>query len=72
MWECEESLPAEIKSAWEAGAPVHDLGDLANALQRIMESLKRWSHEKFGAVTSELEKLRKRLEELNGQDPGGN
>jgi hypothetical protein len=37
-----------------------------------MSSLKPWSHEKFGGVTSELEKLKKRLEELNSLDANGN
>jgi uncharacterized radical SAM superfamily protein len=48
------------------------LGDIAVNLQGTMSSLKRWSHEKFGVVTSELEKLRKRLEELNSLDAVGN
>jgi hypothetical protein len=52
--------------------PMYNLGELAITLQRTMRSLKRWILDKFGAVTSELEKLRKRLEELNAQDPMGN
>jgi hypothetical protein len=48
------------------------LGDIAVNLQGTMSSLKWWSHEKFGVVTSELEKLRKRLEELNSLDAVGN
>jgi hypothetical protein len=35
-------------------------------LKKVMTCLTSWSHEKFGAVTLELEKLRKRLEELAG------
>jgi hypothetical protein len=64
MWEREPSLPKEIKLAWAAGNPVHHLGDVAKNLTGVMQSLKRWSKQKFGAVTKELEKLRKRLEEL--------
>jgi hypothetical protein len=52
--------------------PMYNLGELAITLQRTMRSLKRWILDKFGAVTSELVKLRKRLEELNAQDPMGN
>jgi hypothetical protein len=48
------------------------LGDIAVNLQGTMSSLKPWSHEKFGGVTSELEKLKKRLEELNSLDANGN
>jgi hypothetical protein len=64
MWEREPSLPKEIKSVWAAGNLVHHLGDVAKNLTGVMQSLKRQSKQKFGAVTKELEKLRKRLEEL--------
>jgi hypothetical protein len=36
----------------------------------LMSSLRRWSKEKFGAVNGELEKTRKRMEELGGEDLG--
>jgi hypothetical protein len=68
MWEQEPSLPDEIKSSWIAGTLVHHLGDIAGNLTGIMQSLNRWSKQKFGAVTRKLEQLRKRLEEL-GANP---
>jgi hypothetical protein len=34
-----------------------------------MSALKLWCREKFSVVTSELEKFRKRLEELSEKDP---
>jgi hypothetical protein len=34
-----------------------------------MSSLRSWSKEKFGAVTSELLKIRRRMEVLNEQEP---
>jgi hypothetical protein len=39
MWERAESLPNEIRRAWEAGAPVHTLGDVAGKLSGVMSSL---------------------------------
>jgi hypothetical protein len=36
----------------------------------LMSSLRRWSKEKFGAVNGELEKIRKRMEELGGDNLG--
>jgi hypothetical protein len=69
MWEREESLPDEIRRAWEAGAPVQTLGDVAGKLSGVMSSLRSWSKVNFGAVTSELEKIRAKMEELSRQDP---
>jgi hypothetical protein len=34
-----------------------------------MSSIRSWSKEKFGAVTSELLKIRRRMEVLNEQEP---
>jgi hypothetical protein len=34
-----------------------------------MSALKTWSKEKFGAITSELERLPKELEELHEREP---
>jgi hypothetical protein len=69
MWEREELLPDEIKHAWETGIQARDLGDVAGKLRGVMSALKAWSREKFGAITSELEKLRRKLEELHEKDP---
>jgi hypothetical protein len=65
MWEREESLPEEICIAWQQGKPVQHLGDVAGNLQMVMRSLSNWSRKKFGAVTKELDMLRKNLEELS-------
>jgi hypothetical protein len=46
---------------------IHDLGDVVGNLKKVMACLTSWSRDKFGAVTRELEKLRKRLEELTAR-----
>jgi hypothetical protein len=33
MWEREDSLPQEIKAAWEAGEAVHNLGNVTDRLR---------------------------------------
>jgi hypothetical protein len=58
MWERDQSLPEEICAAWHACEAVHDLCDIVGNLKKVMTSLSRWSCEKFGAVTLELEKWR--------------
>jgi hypothetical protein len=46
MWERLDSLPGEIKKAWEStGWTLHNLGDIATSLRDVMTSLKRWSKE---------------------------
>jgi hypothetical protein len=65
MWEREPTLPAAIDDDWKNGKSVRDLGDIATNLHGVMASLKRWSKDKFGAVTQELENLHKKLEDLN-------
>jgi hypothetical protein len=69
MWEIEETLPKEIKHAWGTDAHAQNLGDIAGKLKGVMSALKTWSKEKFGAVTRELERLHKELEELHEKDP---
>jgi hypothetical protein len=64
MQERESSLPDEVRSAWNAGVSVHDLGDVTRNLRSMMSNLMRWNREKFWAVTQERDKLRKRLVEL--------
>jgi hypothetical protein len=64
MWERDQALPDEIRSARHACTAVHDLGDISGNLKKVMSNLSNWSREKFGGVTHELEKLRKRMEEL--------
>jgi hypothetical protein len=67
LWEREESLSEEIRLEWHEGKLVHQLGDVAGNLKIIMRLLSNWSRIKSGAVTKELETLRKRLEELSNQ-----
>jgi hypothetical protein len=85
MWDREESLPeefrcawetgtlaqnlGEFRCAWETGTLAQNLGDFAGKLKGVMSALKLWCREKFSVVTSELEKFRKRLEELSEKDP---
>jgi hypothetical protein len=70
MWEREVSLIKEIHNSWEASHPVQSLGDVATNLKLLMLSLKRWSKQKFGAVTGELGKIRKPMEEVGDDDHG--
>jgi hypothetical protein len=44
---------------------VCSLGDIRKTLTGVMSSLVKWSHDKFGAVSKELEKNRERMEELS-------
>jgi hypothetical protein len=67
MWERDETLPEEIHLAWAAGNQIHDLGDVAENLKKVMASLTSWSRDKFRQVTWELEKLKKRREELTSR-----
>jgi hypothetical protein len=62
-------LLEEIRRAWEAGNPIQTLWDVAGNLNVVMTSPRKWSRKKFGGVTSKLEKLRKHMEDLRGQDP---
>lgn len=41
-----------------------ELGAITKSLNEVMCDLKSWSKDKFGAITRELESLRKKLEEL--------
>jgi CO dehydrogenase/acetyl-CoA synthase epsilon subunit len=65
MWKRETSLPDHIQSAWEDGDLVQHLGDISYVLKRMTNSLKKWSHDKFTAVTKELMHIRKKMEELS-------
>jgi hypothetical protein len=66
MWERLDFLAEEIKEAW-CTTPNHEgLGGVAAALKRVQGALWCWSKKNFGAVTTELEALRSRLEELKG------
>jgi hypothetical protein len=58
MWEREESLPGEIQDAWQQEEVIHSLRDVAGRLKHVQARIKRWSLDKFGAVTKELSALR--------------
>jgi hypothetical protein len=73
MWERDDSLPSEIKQAWEAfGRTVQHPGDVTGTLQKVMISLRRWSKEKFGTVMKEIANIKESLEVLTLQDPVAN
>jgi hypothetical protein len=65
MWEREDSLPNEIEHAWDVGVHAQDLEHVIGKLKGVMLALNTWSREKFGTVSSEIERIRKRLEELH-------
>jgi hypothetical protein len=44
------------------------LGDVACKLKKVMSSLRKWSMEKFGAVTKEIAMLKAKIEDLSSQD----
>jgi hypothetical protein len=54
MWEHEDSLPEEVKEAWGKCNAAQNLGEVAATLRNVMLRLKRWSFQKFGAVTKEI------------------
>ncbi|WVZ52433.1 hypothetical protein U9M48_003488 [Paspalum notatum var. saurae] len=71
MWERDEFLGVEIEKAWARRNPGSDLGGLAENLKQVASALRIWSREKFGHVNKEIEKLRKELDDLEWEDPGG-
>lgn len=64
LWEREESLSEEIRTAWEQHHAATDLGSVSSKLKLVMGALQHWSREKFGSVNKELGALRKKMEEL--------
>nr|XP_051205578.1 uncharacterized protein LOC127319648 [Lolium perenne] len=64
MWEREPSLAATVEDAWSRRVGVHDLGDICSSFHTIMGSLYDWKKKHFKPVSKEIEKKRKRLEEL--------
>ncbi|CAO2192714.1 unnamed protein product [Urochloa humidicola] len=67
MWERDGALEDQIMHAWQKEAAHGDLGTISTALAGVMKSLKQWSSEKFGSVRKELENLRRKLGELQGE-----
>jgi hypothetical protein len=68
MWEREDSLPNEIEHAWDVGVHAQDLEHVVGKLKGVMLALNTWSRENFGTVSSEIERIRKKLEELHATD----
>jgi hypothetical protein len=64
----EDSLPNEIEHAWDVGVHAQDLEHVVGKLKGVMLALNTWSREKFGIVSSEIERIRKKLEELHATD----
>jgi hypothetical protein len=64
MWEREPSLAATVEDAWSRRAGVQDLGDICLSLRNVMGSLYDWKKRHFKPVSKELEKKRKKLEDL--------
>lgn len=43
MWEREFSLPEMIPSSWEGAGQKNSLGDIHEALKKVMDNLQIWS-----------------------------
>jgi CRISPR/Cas system type I-B associated protein Csh2 (Cas7 group RAMP superfamily) len=67
MWEREASLHDAIVNVWESVGNMQSLSDVSHALDIVRGSLKKWSMDKFGFVTKELQKLREKIEVLSGR-----
>ncbi|CAN6171061.1 unnamed protein product [Urochloa humidicola] len=68
MWECDPSLDDSVAQFWSREQTKGDLGTIHRALKGMMQALKEWSHERFGSVRKEIERLRTHLAAL--QDAG--
>jgi hypothetical protein len=64
MWEREHALLEVISSAWQDLGPKYDQGDINGALKKVMDVLHAWGGRKFGNVTRELARMRRKLEDL--------
>ena len=64
FWERSAELPERINAAWEQAGPMEDLGAVRKGLDSVMSTLQGWSKKKFGNILHELDKSRKKLEEL--------
>lgn len=64
FWEREPALPEVIKDTWSDFGEKIDLGDINNALNRVMSAVCAWSRTKFKNVNKEIERVRKKLANL--------
>jgi exonuclease III len=69
MRERSESLAAEIRKLWSSNGDRGNLGSIINTLSSMQGALRRWSMNHFGAVTEEISKLCKELDEAKRRDP---
>jgi hypothetical protein len=67
MWERVDSLADEINKVWLSTADRDNLRSLVNVLRNMQSSLRHWSKNNFGAMTGELDKLRRELEEVKAR-----
>ncbi|KAM0870562.1 hypothetical protein ACQ4PT_039934 [Festuca glaucescens] len=64
MWERGHMLPGVVANAWHDVGPKSDLGEVNAALKKVMDVLHVWGRRKFGNVTRELARMRRKLEDL--------
>jgi hypothetical protein len=64
MWERDSSLVDEINLAWVGHDCAQNLQGIRQKLSATMSCLKSGSRLKFGAVTKEINRLKKDLEKL--------
>jgi hypothetical protein len=67
MWERVETLSEEIKKVWCSMADRENLGGMVHALRNMQRALRQWTKDQFGAVSGELNDLRKQLEEVKSR-----
>lgn len=68
MWERHPALVTVVADRWGRSKPEGNLGAVRDALKDMRTKLWSWSKETFGHVTSELEKLRSELADLQLRD----
>jgi hypothetical protein len=64
LWERDGALPEVIKSAWSNAGVKEDMGDVHAALKNVMDTLHMWGSKKFGNITRELARMRRKIESL--------
>jgi hypothetical protein len=67
MWERVDSLSLVIRNEWNNLSDMGSLGGLVRVLDNMQKTLSQWSKHHFCSVTTELNKLRKELEEAQAQ-----
>jgi hypothetical protein len=69
MWERVDSLAIEIRKLWCSIANRGNLNSIMHTLLNMKGALRQWSKCEFGAVTEEINKLRKELEHARARTP---